>query len=98
RMPTFDEFIEHSNGRDLLEFFRDYVDDNGRPKEAAAEPDDEDSKLSEPKIAGEPPLPPAAAAPVLEPAQAPLAMERAAREKREQEYRAKHGLSAEGPP
>src|SRR5262249_41818866 len=25
RMPTFDEFIEHSNGRDLLEFFRDYV-------------------------------------------------------------------------
>ena len=43
-MPTFDEFIEYSDGQELLEFFRDYVDDNRHTKESAAEPGDNGRK------------------------------------------------------
>src|SRR5262249_4578613 len=41
RAPTFDEYIEFSDGKELLEFFRDYVDDNGHPIEFAAAPNDD---------------------------------------------------------
>src|SRR5262249_58759635 len=40
RAPTFDEIVEHSTTDELVEFFREYVDDNGRLIETAAEPDD----------------------------------------------------------
>jgi len=111
-MPTFDEYIEHSTGEDLLYFFGDYVDDNGRRKDAAEIEEAKNRKWSAlekriAEIAGEPPLsPPVAGAPAPEPepAVAPVPTTSAAELARaeakaqwERDYRAKHGLSADDP-
>jgi len=81
--PTFEEFIEYSDGQELVEFFRDYVDDNGHLIETAAEPDDTGHK------------PDSCASATVE--SMDVASEREVREKRERELRAKHNIP-EGEP